>query len=124
MSGTPLKAHGIADSNVVVLEEVRKELGAHPKPWWKEPPKGDWLSSMPIWTEFAFRDKTGRYFPRWCVQDFTHLGYHPTGNILLCPTREVNNTKAWVWVDPIEFCNQFEFRGIIEEPDKTDGNSD
>ena len=108
--------HGEAESNVISLAEVKEEKGAHPRPMWKDPPIGDWLSRMKTWTEFAFRDPLGKHFPRWCVQDFKHLGLHISGNVLLCPTRELNNTKSWVWVDPVEFCKTFEFRGIIHEP--------
>jgi len=85
------------------------------KPGSKEPPHpGDWLSNIPSSTEFLCRDKQGRYYPRFVVLEYTHGGkIH--GNVLLIPTKTLQDIKTWQWVDPMEFCGIFEFRGIIEE---------
>lgn len=86
------------------------------------PPNGDWLSPLgdPPYpfsgTEFLCRDKAGRFAPRFVVQEYT-FGGKIRGNVLLIPTKTLNDPKTWQWVDPIEFCQIFEFRGIIEEQD-------
>lgn len=80
----------------------------------KGPEEGDWLSPLKSGTEFKCRDKTGRQ-PRWLVNEFTHCG-KLKGDVLLTPTVTLNDPKSWFWVEPVEFCKQWEFRGIIEEP--------
>lgn len=90
------------------------------KPARQEPPPSDWLSGMKAGTEFLCRDKTMRYFPRWVALEYTHGGMlEPKPgirNVLLIPTKTMQDVKTWQWVDPLEFCMIFEFRGIIEEP--------
>lgn len=85
-----------------------------PKPMMKEPPEGDWLSPLECGTEFKCRDKTGRT-PRWLVMEYTHMG-KLKGDVLVCPSYSINNPASWFWVEPIEFCKQWEFRGVIQEP--------
>ena len=91
------------------------------KPGSKQPPmNGDWLSPLgeepypPTGVEFLCRDKAGRFTPRFVVMEYT-FGGKIRGNVLLIPTKTLNDIKTWQWVDPIEFCQIFEFRGIIEE---------
>src|SRR6266436_2950040 len=85
-----------------------------PKPKMKEPPEGDWLSPLECGTEFKCRDKTGRT-PRWLVMEYTHMG-KLKGDVMLSPSYNINNPQSWFWVEPIEFCKQWEFRGVIQEP--------
>lgn len=101
------------DSNVFDLADRRK----YPllKVDSKDPPSGDWLSHMKNGTEFKCRDKTGRN-PRWLVHDFTYLG-KLKGDVYLSPTVSLANNNTWFWVDPKLFCIEWEFRGIIEEPE-------
>lgn len=87
------------------------------KPGMKPPKNGDWLSGMKVGTEFLCRDKSGAQFPRYAALDFTFLGLHNTGNVLLSPTQSINDTRTWKWFIPEDFCKAFEFRGIIEEPE-------
>lgn len=75
----------------------------------------DWLSGMECGTEFKCRDKTGRT-PRWLVVEYTHMG-KLKGDVLLCPTVRLNNPDSWFWVDPVAFCKEWEFRGVIEVPE-------
>lgn len=77
--------------------------------------EGDWLSPLECGTEFKCRDKTGRT-PRWLVMEYTHMG-KLLGDVLLCPSVSINNPHTWFWVEPIEFCKQWEFRGVIQEPE-------
>jgi hypothetical protein len=84
----------------------------------KQPEDGDWLSPLKAGTEFKCRDKTGRT-PRWLVNEFTHCG-KLKGDVLLSPTVTLNDPKSWFWVEPTEFCKQWEFRGVIEEPEVKD----
>ena len=83
------------------------------KPGEGGPRDGDWLTPMPSGTEFLVRDKTGHQ-PRWLVNEFTHGGLM-RGNVMIIPTKTMQDIRTWFWVDPIEFCKAFEFRGIIEE---------
>lgn len=85
-----------------------------PKPMMKEPTEGDWLSPLECGTEFKCRDKTGRT-PRWLVMEYTHCG-KLKGDVLLSPSYSLNNPSSWFWVEPVEFCKQWEFRGVIQEP--------
>lgn len=85
-----------------------------PKPKMKEPPEGDWLSPLTSGTEFKCRDKTGRT-PSWLVMEYTHMG-KLKGDVLLCPTVSLNDARSWFWVEPVRFCQAWEFRGVIEEP--------
>ena len=96
------------------LELVVNNEDIPAKPNGKPPINGDWLSDLPSSTEFLCRDKAGRLFPRFVVLEYTHGG-KLRGNVLLIPTKTLNDVKTWQWVDPIEFCAIFEFRGIIEE---------
>lgn len=95
-----------------------------PKTDRKDPPiGGDWLTPLgnhphpPTGVEFLCRDKAGRFTPRFVVSEFT-FGGKIRGNVLLIPTKTLNDVKTWQWVDPVEFCQIFEFRGIIEEPEQ------
>ena len=82
------------------------------KPDWMGPI--DWLSPMPSGTEFLCRWLVADN--KWKLWAFTHGGkLH--GNVLLCPTMTLNDDRTWQWVDPIEFCKAWEFRGILEVPD-------
>ncbi len=101
----------VVNNNKTEEEEEQPQL----KPDWRGPIDGDWLSGMKTGTEFLVRDKTGR-FPRWVVHEFTHAG-KLKGNVLICPTATLNDPKTWQWVDPVEFCRAFEFRGIVEVPE-------
>lgn len=97
------------------------------KPGRQEPPSGDWLSGMESGTEFLCRDKTG-HAPRWMVFEYIHGG-KIQGNVLLIPSKTVNDTKSWMWADPVEFCRSFEYRGVLEDPgipdrSDNDGNRD
>lgn len=105
------KTPSIEDDNVISLDEARK----HPVPKvdFRGPDGIDWLSSMVPGTEFLCRDKTGRT-PRWLVIDYTHLG-KLKGNVWLSPTVTVNDARTWFWVDPVAFCREWEFRGVVEE---------
>lgn len=105
------EAQFVDEDNIVSLEDFRKAI---PKTAPKEPSEGDWLSGMICGTEFKCRDKTGRT-PRWLVQEFTQMG-KLKGDVLLSPTVTIQDPKGWFWVEPVEFCRQWEFRGIIEEP--------
>lgn len=114
MNVPPTKTE-IEDAEVVSLDEFK----ARPKPAMKEPPSGsDWLSAIKSGTEFLTRDKFASLTPRWVVLEWIHGGLHPTGNVLLIPAKSPNDTKTWQWVDPVEFCRMFEFRGIIWEPEE------
>lgn len=86
-----------------------------PKPKMKEPTEGDWLSGLECGTEFKCRNKSGRS-PPWLVMEYTHMG-KLRGDVLLCPTYSINNPSSWFWVEPISFCREWEFRGVISEPD-------
>jgi hypothetical protein len=117
MNAPPQKVHGMAESNVASLEDWRRE---HPKPLRgggvpPMPPGKDFMSDMKSGTEFLCRDKMG-YTPKWLVVEWIFAGLHHTGNVLLIPTKSANDPKTWIWVDPVEFCKAFDFRGIIEEP--------
>lgn len=116
MSGGSQKEYGIVDSEVVSIEEFRKNREA--TGGWEPPmpPGKDYLSDMKSGTEFLVRDKTG-ITPRWLVVEWIHGGLHSTGNVLIIPTKSANDVRTWVWVDPKEFCKAFEYRGIIEEPE-------
>lgn len=99
-------------SNVTDLAEFR----ARPKTEGKEPPTGpDWLSGMKLGSEFLTRDKGGLLTPRFLVLEWIMGGLHPTGNVLLIPAKTPNDPKTWQWVAPKEFCQMYEFRGIIKE---------
>lgn len=93
-----------------------------PKPMMKEPPEGDWLSPLECGTEFKCRDKTGRT-PRWLVMEYTHMG-KLKGDVLLSPSYSIQNPGSWFWVEPIEFCKQWEWRGVIQEPQIPQGSGD
>lgn len=110
MNELPPKLEDTEESNVIPFAKpkLNLDLGG--------PTDGDWLSSMTSGTEFKCRDKTGRS-PRWLVNEFTHMG-KLKGDVLLAPTVQLRDPKSWFWVDPIEFCKQWEFRGIIEIPDE------
>ena len=82
---------------------------------WRGPTSTDWLSNLSVGTEFKCRDLIqGR---RWQVIEFTHLG-KLKGDVLLCPTVFIEDPKAWFWVDPVIFCKEWEFRGVIEIPNE------
>lgn len=107
------EAKNIKDENDNILQFSKDRIPI-PKPAWKGPVETDWLSPLACGTEFLCRDKTGRN-PRWLVNEFTHCGkIH--GNVLVSPTVTLQDPKTWFWVEPVEFCKQWEFRGIIEEP--------
>lgn len=108
------------DDNVVSMDEWKRQ----PRPMRggvgpPMKPGTDYLSDMKSGTEFLVRDKTG-ITPRWLVVEWVNGGLHSTGNVLLIPTKSANDVRTWIWVDPIEFCKAFEFRGIIEENDGSD----
>lgn len=103
-------------SDVISLDEKREELKKNPalKVAGTEPPAQDWLSRIDIDTDFIVQDKTGMA-PKWMGIEWTMGGRHPSGNILLIPTKTQNNVQSWVWVcDPIDFCTKFKFMGVIE----------
>lgn len=106
----------------LVVDNTPQEEDVIPaKPGRQPPSSGDWLSGLgnpphpPTGVEFLCRDKAGRFYPRFVVVEYT-FGGKIRGNVLLIPTKTLNDIKTWQWVDPIEFCQIFEFRGIIEEP--------
>lgn len=84
-----------------------------PKTKGKGPPGWDWLSPMKSGTEFLCKMKGQR---TWLIFEYTHGG-KKEGNVLLLPTMSLQDTRTWFWVDPVEFCRQFELRCILEEPD-------
>jgi hypothetical protein len=95
---------------------------AIPKPSMKEPPEGDWLSPLECGTEFKCRNKTGRS-PPWLVLEYTHMG-KLKGDVLLCPTVSINNPTSWFWVEPVMFCREWEFRGVISQPELPEETQD
>lgn len=105
----------------IVVNNDNEELdlpakAVHPKNDWRGPPDIDWLSPMSAGTEFKCHDKLmGR---RWQVMEFTHLG-KLKGDVLLSPTVFIDDPKAWFWVEPVSFCKEWEFRGVIEIPGET-----
>lgn len=99
------------EDNVIDFQKRKLPI---PKPAWKGPEEGDWLSPLKPGTEFKCRDKTGRT-PRWLVNEFTHCG-KLKGDVLLSPTVTLQDPKSWFWVEPVEFCKQWENRGVIAEP--------
>jgi len=100
------------DDNVVDMKTWKETPRIIPKTADKEPPSNDWLSRLPLWTEFLTRNKRG-LTPDWVVVEWTMLGAHPTGNVLLAPTKALNDTRSWQWVDPIRFCQANEYRGAV-----------
>jgi hypothetical protein len=79
------------------------------------PTDGDWLTPMKIGTEFLVRPKVQK---TWILAKFMQAGCK-NGNVLVIPMKgeEVTAPEAeWVWVDPIEFCKFWEFKGLILEP--------
>jgi len=79
----------------------------------KGPRSGDYLSKMKCGTEFLVKHKLQS---TWMLSEFTHGGLKE-GCVLLCPTVTLNDPRTWMWVDPTLFCNAFELRAILEEPD-------
>lgn len=86
------------------------------QPVLKTNPKGpqdhDWLSPMVSGTEFLCKMK----MRSWLIFEYTHGG-KKEGNVLLLPTMSLQDTRTWFWVDPIEFCRQFELRCILGVPE-------
>lgn len=75
----------------------------------------DWLSPMVCGTEFLVYHRAN---PNpWLLTEFTHGGKR-MGCVLLIPTKTMNDTKTWIWVDPIEFCMAFEKRAVLEVPEE------
>lgn len=111
----PFKEASMNDGPKLELVVSNDEEIIPAKPGRQEPPgPSDWLSGLSSGTEFLCRDKAGRYYPRFVVLEYTHGG-KIQGNVLLIPTKTMNDVKSWQWCDPLEFCNVFEFRGIIGE---------
>ena len=99
------------DENVVDLEDFKAKL----KTGGRVPPSGDWLTPMKIGSEFLVRPKTQQ---SWLLAKFMQAGVK-NGNVLLIPMRgEAADTPEteWIWVDPIEFCKWWEFRGYVLVP--------
>jgi len=92
------------------------------KPDWKGP-NGDWLTPLAMHpgTQFKCRDKVmGR---AWQVLEFAALG-KLLGDVLICPAIFIQDPKAWFWVDPVIFCQEWEFRGVTEIPGEDDDPMD
>ena len=109
--------------NEKLIEEINNDnVLQFKKPLLKLAPKdptddGDWLSGMKVGTEFKAHDKLRD--PSWLVRDLTYLG-KLKGDVYLCPTNALQDSKQWFWVNPVAFCREWEFRGIIEEPQDQD----
>ena len=99
------------DDNVFDLAARREQPKL--KVDWRGPDDKDWLSTLSSGTEFWCKDRTGRT-PKWSVQDFTHCG-KLKGYVLLAPTVTLQDPRTWFWVEPVSFCKDWDFLGIIEE---------
>lgn len=111
MDATPTKR----DENDTVVDMLQAKVKL--KTASKEPPTGpEWLSSIKTGSEFLTRDIFGSLTPRFLVLEWIHGGLHQTGNVLLIPSKTPNDTKTWQWVDPVEFCKVFEYRGTLYVP--------
>lgn len=75
----------------------------------------DWLSPMKVGTEFLVRPKVQK---TWVLAKFMHAGCKDW-NVLVIPMKgeEVTSPESeWIWVDPVEFCKFWDFKGILLEP--------
>lgn len=109
-----MNGHVLTEENIVLdLEERRKlkkvAIGGG------NPPDVDWLSPMKTGSEFLVRPKQQK---TWILAKFMQAGCKE-GNVLVIPMKgeEVTAPEAeWLWVDPVEFCRFWEFRGYVLVP--------
>ena len=109
-----VKEYGVAQSNVVSNEEFvaqrlkRRGGGGNP-------PEGDWLSGMVWGTEFRVRPKQQK---TWLLATMT-MGGIRKGTVLIIPHHgdEISqDTKEWMWVDPVKFCEYWELIATVMVP--------
>jgi len=105
-----------AEAEVVSLEEFRKN---HPKPMGggSPPSEGDWLSPMVWGTEFRVSPKMQK---TWLLMTFTMAGVR-NGTVLVIPHHgdEISqDTKEWMWVNPLDFCKFWDKIAVILIPEE------
>jgi hypothetical protein len=106
----------------LVVNNDRPELDlddsvVHPqtKPDWFGPNGIDWLSPLAAHPGTQFKAKDLLAGRRWQVMEFAVLGKFKR-DVLICPAVLIQDIKTWSWVDPLAFCNEWEFRGVTEVP--------
>lgn len=110
---TTVKEYGLVESDVVSLEEFRRNK-LRSRGGGGNPP-GEWLSGMVWGTEFLVRPKVQK---TWLLVKFMMAGVKE-GMVLVIPMRgdePVQDDKEWMWVDPVEFCKYWELMAVILIP--------